>query len=329
MPRRIQPPTPRAHLRGTLKLLRHLAARSGGHPLTDAVWAFLDRPADLPEKVPREDAGLKYDAYIATTPRGRAWGVAVSDRYEGPAMLPHVSTLVDRLGGNYQLDVALDLNRQLTKRADVVVAVGFDAPDRPPRLKLYLQEDPWNTGLGTVRERLDWIRSVVPSTRMPDWCLDRQIGVAAVTLMPDGQRQLKLYFGGPTPLEAAAGAPPHAAALAQAMDHASPMSGGWYYLTLRTSSGQPHRYAINKIYNPIQQGFAVGESRSLAAWSDVERLFDHAGTRPTLSALYASLRGQNIVALPTATALEGSGPGDETDVYLAAWDLQPRKRADP
>jgi hypothetical protein len=320
MPRPLRPPSPRAHLRGTLRLLRHLSRLAEPHPQAPAVFAFLDRPGALPAEVPRDQVGLKYDAYLTTTPRGVAWGVAVSDRYEGAAMLPEVHRMVDTFGGRYDLARALALRDQLDGPADVVVAVGFDAPDQPPRVKLYLQEDPWNTGLGTGAVLLAWIRSVVPDAQLPGWALQRTIGVAAVTLHHSGARDLKLYFGGPTPAAASVGAPAPAPSLAAAMTHACPQAGGWYYLTLRIAPDRPHRYAMNKIYNAIQQGFTVGHSQSMAAWRDVERLFEHAGTKPTLDRLYAQLRGSGIFALPTATALEGQAPGTETDVYLAAWD---------
>ena len=309
-------PPPRAHLAGTLQLLKRMESLSGRHPYAGPLWRFLDRPQDLPARVAPERATFKYDAYLACSPGRRAWGVAVSDRYEGVGMIPPLQRMVAAMPGQYDLQPALRLQQTLG-RGDLVVAVGFDHPERPPRIKLYLQESVWDTGLGTGAELAAALSRAAPGSTVPEWCLGRQIHVVTVSLLADGSRQLKMYLGGPTPSEAAEGAPREVLPLVEQLAAASPLGGGWYYLTVRCRPGRPWRYAINKIYNAVQLGFTAPPPGAADAWADVAALFESAGTTSSLHALYGAFRGSGLVALPTATALEGDG--DQTDIYLAAW----------
>lgn len=313
---RVQMPPPRAHLAGTLQLLRRMEALCGGHPHSGPLWEFLDRPQDLPDSVRPEHATLKYDAYLACSAERPVWGVAISDRYEGSGMLAPLQVMVDAMPGRYDLGPALAL-QQILGRGERVVAVGFDDPKAAPRIKMYLQESRWGTGLGTGAALAPALAQAAPGTTIPPWCMARQLDVVAVGLLPDGSRQLKLYLGGPGPDSAAAGAPPGVHALIRQMKTASPLEGGWYYLTVRCRVDQPWRYAINKIYNPVQIGFTAPLPGPAEAWADVAALFDGAGNRTELDELRSVLRGSGLVALPTATALEGDG--DQTDIYVAAW----------
>ncbi|MEC8423947.1 MAG: hypothetical protein VX000_09230, partial [Myxococcota bacterium] len=206
-------------------------------------------------------------------------------------------------------------------RGERVVAVGFDDPRAPPRIKLYLQESRWGTGLGTGAALAPALAKAAPGTTIPPWCMSRQLDVVTIGLLPDGSRQLKVYLGGPDPDSAAAGAPPCVHALVRQMTTASPLEGGWYYLTVRCRVGQPWGYAINKIYNPVQIGFTAPLPGPAEAWADVAALFESAGNRSELEGLRTVLRGSDLVALPTATALEGDG--DQTDIYVAAWSGRP------
>ena len=309
-------PPPRAHLEGTLQLLKRLEAVSGRHPCAPPLWSFLNRPQDLPRHVQPELATFKYDAYLACRPNHLAWGVAVSDRFEGIGMLPPLKQLITDMGGQYDLQPALSL-REALGRGELVVSVGFDHPTQPPRIKLYLQETTWGAGLGCSDILHPMLTQAAPDCVLPPWCADRDVGVVTVSLHPDGHRQLKVYFGGPSPAAAAAGAPASVQPLVRQMTTTSPLRGGWYYLTVRCLPGARWRYAINKIYNPVQIGFTTEQPGPSEAWNDVASLFQQAGTHENLNALYRALRGSGLLALPTATALEGQG--DQTDIYLAAW----------
>jgi hypothetical protein len=211
---------------------------------------------------------------------------------------------------------ALTLREQLGT-GELVASIGFDHPRDPPRIKLYLQESTWGVGLGTGAALASMLRHAAPDCQLPPWCLTQRIGVVTISLHPNGQRQLKIYLGGASPQEAAQGAPASLAPLLEQMATSSPLQGGWYYLTVRCLPGARWRYAINKIYNPVQIGFTAPRPGPGDAWQDVAALFERAGTHPNLQALYATLRGSGLLALPTATALEGAG--DQTDIYLAAW----------
>lgn len=313
---RVRMPPPRAHLAGTLELLRRLKPLTADHPQRDALLAFLDRPSDLPVRVPPERATLKYDVYLACHADRRAWGVAVSDQYEGVGMEVPLRRFVQGLPGQYRLDEALALKATLAAAdPSVVLAVAFDRADAAPRLKLYLQERTWSTGLLTGAALAELIAPL--GCAVPGWMHTRTIGVVTIGLLPDGRAQAKAYLGAASMPEAAAGAPASARALADTMHRVSPLAGGWYYLTVRLTPGQPPRFAANKIYNPVQIGFTGQRNAALAAWQDVGALFKAAGNHAMLEDIFAALAGGRLIVLPTATALESSGRS--TDVYMAAW----------
>lgn len=313
---RVRMPPPRAHLAGTLELLRRLKPLTADHPQRAALLAFLDRPADLPARVPPERATLKYDVYLACQDERHAWGVAVSDQYEGVGMEVPLRRFVQSLPGRYRLDEALALKATLAAAdPSVVLAVAFDQPTAPPRLKLYLQERTWNTGLLTGAALAELLAPL--GCAVPGWMHPRSIGVVTIGLLPDGRAQAKAYLGAASMPEAAAGAPASAQALAETMHRVSPLAGGWYYLTVRLTPGQPPRFAANKIYNPVQIGFTGQRTAALDAWRDVGALFEAAGNRAVLEEIFGVLAGGRLLVLPTATALEAGGRS--TDVYMAAW----------
>ncbi len=210
-------PGPRDHLKGTLALLKDL-------DLPDALRRFLERPHVLPSDIEPDDAGLKYDMYVTATDRELRWGLAIADRHE-ETMLAAVRELAAGLGGSYPLERVLEMRAELVEQHALCVAIGFDKQGKPPRLKLYFQEDPWGTGVGTV----DQLRTVIPG--LPDWIDgDRNVGVMTVGMHADGHFQPKIYLGGSTALEAAAGSP--AMDLAETM-HRRCTQPGYYYLTVR------------------------------------------------------------------------------------------------
>jgi len=315
-------PPPRAHLAGTLALLGCYERLAGGHPDAGALRAFLDRPGDLPASVPPEQNSMKYDAYITRARDRVAWGMAVCDRFEGVRMFPHVVRLVERLRGSYHLDVASRFRKHLANLDPMLtMAVGFDYPDRPPRLKIYLQEDQWGAGLCSAATLKALAEELAPGCVLPDWMgANRQVGVLMLELFPDGSIGLKAYLGGPTALAAAAGAPPAARSLAVGMAARCRLPGGWYYLTVRSRPDEPTAYAINRIYNPVQLAFTRGGAGPRAAWLDVGRQFIAAGQRAAFGELIREISGlRGVRVVPTATALEAGGLS--ADVYCGAWEV--------
>lgn len=308
-------PGPRAHLRGTLALVDRFAALAGGHPELPRLKQLLDRPDDLPEAVPAQRNALKYDAYLAAGAEGTAWGVTINDRYEPEALRAALAPVAEAWGA--ELDRLLPLQTALAGAAPVLtVAAGFDHPDRPPRLKLYLQEDAWGQGLGTAA---DVDRLLAPfGCRLPDTLApDRPIGVVTLQFRRE-QASVKAYLGAPTPAEAAAGTP--ILGLARRFGDLCPLAG-YYYLTVRMGPDQPARYAINKIYNPVQIAFQH-PALWKTAWAEVRGLFDAAGRSEAFDAIDAVARDlgqQRIAVAPTATAFEDEGRS--ADLYCAAWSL--------
>lgn len=308
------PPEPRAHLRGTVELLGVFRDLSGGHRDADALFALVDRPESVPAQVERRQFGLKYDCYLARSAAHSAWGIAINDRFEGRASLDAATAdFVAGLPGTYDYDQARRIEERFADPgASTTVAVGFDHPDRPPRLKVYLQEELWGTGLATLGELAE-----ETGVSLPSW-LDSgtRTGVATVGLLADGTVRLKTYLGGSDPIGLARSAPAEVQALAAAMASSSPAGEGWYYLTIRFDpSGW--RYAVNKIYNAVQIGFTRDGGGVDAAWADVGGLFEHAGQLPWLTSLRADFSGR-LRVVPTATAVEA---GPSVDVYCAAWEL--------
>jgi hypothetical protein len=319
-------PPPRTHLAGTLALLACFDRLSGGHPRAGALLSFLDRPGDLPESVPPEKNSLKYDAYLTRAHDRLAWGIAVCDRFEGEKMFPHVVALAESLGGDYRLDAVAPFRDRLANLNPMLtVSVGFDHPEQPPRLKIYLQEANWGAGLCDAATLRALAAELAPGCELPDWIpADRRVGVLTVELLPSGAIGLKAYLGGATPLLAAVGAPPSALALAADMAARSRLPGGWYYLTVRARPGQPNAYAINRIYNHVKTGFTHGGAHLRAAWLDVGRQFAGAGQRKAFGGLMCAIGGlRGVRVVPTATALEAGGRS--ADVYCGAWAMAPSR----
>ncbi len=314
-------PSPRAHLAGTLALIDAFERITGGHPQAADVRALLDRPGDLPAEVSSRDNTLKYDAYLARGASTNAWGIAVNDRWDADTLRPLITELAERWG--YDLSPYHRL-REAVRGASpaLTTSFGFDAADRRPRFKLYLQEDVWNTGVGSPRELASVLEHCAPGCRFPSWlAADRSLGVITMQFHDDGQVSLKAYVGGASPGQAIGdNAPSDVHALADAMAQACPLADSWYYLTVRMVPGADHRYAINKIYNHVSIGFD-DEGPSLDdAWADVGALFRRAGRKAAFAELRSAadaLPGVRVV--PTATALEHGATS--ADVYCGAWQL--------
>ena len=307
------PPGPRAHLAGTLALIERLAAIAGGHPELSRLRALLDRPEALPVAVPANLNGLKYDAYLASGAGGTAWGVTINDRYEPEALRVALAPVAAAWGAD--LDRLLPFQAALASAAPVLtVAAGFDAPDRPPRLKLYLQEDRWGQGLASAAE----IRSLLApmGCELPAWIEpDQPVGVVTLQFR-GGVASGKAYLGGAQAVEAAAGSPVED--LAAEFAALCPMPG-YYYLTVRMDPGREPGYAINKIYNPAQIAFERPRLWAVA-WREVRALFEAAGRSESfeaLDAVAADLGREGIAVVPTATAFEAAGRS--ADMYCAAW----------
>lgn len=312
------PPRPGAHQAGTVRLLRVFADLAGTPARAGLLTDWVERPEAAGEGVDRRHYGLKYDAYLTRSDAGVAWGVAVNDRYEGRASLERATErLIARLPGDYDLAAARAIEQRFGHPgASTTIAVGFDRPDRPPRLKVYLQEESWDAGLATLGELAEHT-----GARLPDWLpAHTRAGVATVGLLPDGTLRLKAYVGGPDPVALVAGAPAGVQGLGRSMATASPAPDGWYYLTIRFDP-DGWRFAVNKIYNAVQLGFTRDGAGIDGAWDDVAGLFEAAGQGPTLAALRRALP-PGLRVVPTATAVEDGGRS--VDVYCGAWELGPR-----
>ena len=301
--RAVQAPPPRAHLAGTLT-----AVDRAGLTLPADARALFDRPQDLPEHVPPEAATLKYDLYL-TAAATRAWGATINNTWEPVAFRRALTRFLgDREAPVRRLAAALGNVPATT------CGLGFDHPDRPPRVKVYLEEARWGRGLiGAARLRT--LARDQLDVEVPAWLADRALGVVTVELNPDGTTGLKLYPGGPTPASAAAGAP-DTGALADLLTGTSP-GPGYYYLTVRLHPGAPPRLAMNKVYNVTQAGFTGDRGAVDAAWAEVSALFARAGQTAALESLRHRLAGPDLTLVPTATAVEDAGRS--VDVYLAAW----------
>lgn len=307
------PPGPRAHLSGTLALVDRFAAIAGGHPELPRLRGLLDRPEDLPASVPPAQNALKYDAYLAAGRAGTAWGVTVNDRYEPVALRAALADVAAAWGAD--LGRLLPLQEALASASPVLtVAAGFDSLDRPPRLKLYLQEDRWGQGLASAAQ-VDALLAPLGCS-LPSWIApERRIGV--LTLQFRGaEASAKAYLAGAEAPEAAAGSPIEDLAVRFAT--LCPMPG-FYYLTLRLDPGRPPRCAINKIYNPVQIGFDEPRLWPLA-WREVRGLFAAAERSDAFDAIDAVARDlgrEGVAIVPTATAFEDAGRS--ADLYCAAW----------
>ncbi len=313
-------PSPQAHLRGTLRLLDSLASLAAPPPHWPSVREFIASSPTPCIAAPHQGI-LRFDAYLTHRPQGMAFGVTASDRYEGGAFLPRWRSLVEGWGGGYDLAPAFNLREALTHQTmSVTASFGFDSPGSPPRVKLYFQEERWKEGVGSAGELRKILSPQSTHDLLPDWVSnDREVGVITAEIRPFSPLTVKVYLGGPTALDAARGSPPEVGFLARVLASASPLPGGWYYLTLRLAPGQPVRYAINKIYNPILTTFSGEPSGSGEAWQDVGSLFAAAGQSlpfARLKQVLTSLKGCRVV--PTASALEEGGRS--VDVYCGAWE---------
>ncbi len=317
---RLNIPPPRAHLQGTLALFDALVRLSGGHAQAARVRTWLMRPQDLPPSVVPEQNSLKYDMYWTQEGDQTRWGFTICDRYEA-RRLPW-PTLAGQLGGAYRTDGLQALTEGLDGDPALTLSLGFDHPTAPPRLKLYLQEELWDAGVGTAARVRPLLDRVVPGCTLPGWVpADRRVGVLSLECRPTGETGFKVYLGGATPQAAAAGAPDQAQALAQAMAETSTLGDGWYYLTLRLRPAEPVRYALNRIYNTVQLGFSAGGRGLESAWDDVGRQFARAGRQDAFDALTDVVRHlPGVRVVPTATALEHGCAS--ADVYFAAWARQ-------
>ncbi len=309
--RQVHTPHPRAHLAGTLRAIAHTLGLVGGALPAD-VRALLDRPADLPPTVPPEAAALKYDLYL-TAASTRAWGLTVNDTWEPAAF----RAALDRFLGPRAAPIAR-LSAALGHVPATTCGLGFDAPGRPPRVKVYLKEARWGAGL-TDTPTLRTLAAAQLGIDVPPWLGDRTLGVVAVELHPDGATGLKLYPGGDTAAAAAAGAP-GAAPLVHTLARTSP-GPGHYYLTVRLGPDAPPRVAMNKVYNVVQTAFTGRGADVEGVWSEVGRLFESAGQGGVLQSLRDRLTIPGLRVVPTATAVEDEGRS--VDVYVAAWATEP------
>lgn len=314
MSRRVLAPSPRAHLDGTLALLAGLA----GGPLPAGALAFLRRPDDLPAQVRAEDAGLKYDVYATARPGAGAWGVTSNDRWEPAPWARALDALLATHGVDRRLYDAL--RGALGAVPATTLGLGVDRPGAPPRFKLYLKEARWNDGLVDAAR----LRALLApfDLEVPDWLGDRPLGVVAVEAWPDGSAGVKLYPGGSSPTEAAAGAP-GVAALVDAAPDALP---GWWYLTVRLRPGAPPRVALNKIYDVVQLALVEGADPG-PAWDELEALFARVGQSAALGRTRALAEAPGRRVVPTAFAVEDEATS--ADVYLAAWSDPPSVREWP
>lgn len=311
--------TPRAHLRGVLALVDMAARACGDRAELPALRALLDRPASLPDADAATSEGIKYDVYWAVDASTRRWGVTINDRHERDGFEREVKRFVASLGGRHALDLLEVARAGLTGAAPALTfAVGFDAPDAPPRLKFYLQEDRWGEGVASARDVRALAERIIPNLLWPEWLAsERSVGVVTLELDAVGGAGLKLYLGARTAEGAATGAAPEVVALARTMAQGSPLAPAYHYLTVRLSA-RPPRHAINKIYEAVRLVDPRSDLRALDAWRDVAGLFRSAGREAALSDLRARLQEHDrLHVVPTATALEGNG--DSADVYFTAW----------
>ena len=311
-------PSPTAHQVGTLSTFDRFEAIAGTHPDASRIRMLLARPIPVSAPGQAVENSLKYDLYLTRRADGGfAWGATVNDRWEGEALYAEA----ERLAEQWSMDLAgWERLRSAVRGAGpaLTVAVGMHDPRRRPKLKLYLQEDVWGAGVGTRATLAGVLEGAVPGCLLPEWLdEDRPIGVLTLVLRPDGAAGLKAYAGGPTPQEAARGAPEEIRELAERFARLCPLPRSWYYLTIRMDPGRAPRYAINKIYNHVLVGFEGGPGLLDAAWAEIEGLFAASGSPGRTAGLR---RGADpVVVVPTASAWELGGRS--ADVYCGSWAM--------
>jgi hypothetical protein len=303
---------PRAHLGATLRVYDALSATAGGHPEAARVREIFADTGALPEA---GAPSMKYDVYLATDGAHLRWGATLNDRWEGAALLERVEPRARAWG--YDLSPFRALRARLGPGPALTVAFGFDRPDQPPRLKLYLQEDRWRDGVCTGAELRALLGDFGLADALPEWVDgDRSVGV--VTLDNDARgHAFKIYLGGASALDACRGAPDEILALARTLAESCPLAPAYHYLTLRLDPCTPPRYAVNKIYDVARLAGAAPDGR-LDAWRDVKALFALAGRRAELRRVLDALAPlADLTILPTATALEMGGKA--ADVYVTGY----------
>jgi hypothetical protein len=305
------------HLAASLELFERLAKERGPVSGYAALRALL---AEGPAAATSRDLTLKYDFYLGRQ-QGGAWGLTINDAHEGAAHARDVLRFARALGQGYRLG-ALQTLAQRVREADVSLtfAVGFDAPDRPARLKFYFQERTWNAGVLRWAGLTPLLAELVPGFELPRFVAPtRSVGVVAIDLTPAGGVAAKVYLGHSNLAELCAGAPTEVGALADDMARVCPMPGQFYYLTVRARSGEAPSYSINKIYDVAA---LVNAERSEEAWLDASGLFDLTGDRTAFDRLRAMTHG--LLAIPTATALDQRDRerdrdcSQSADLYVAA-----------
>lgn len=303
---------PAAHLAASLVLFERLADESGRPAAYEALRRLLDRPEALQTGAQDRSLTLKYDFYLGKL-KGSAWGVAVNDALEGGVHAREVLRFARALGPGYRLTAVQELARRLQRvDASLTFAVGFDAAGAEPRLKFYFQERSWQAGVLRCAGLRGVLEALVPGAELPSFVApSRAVGVVAVDLAANGGVAVKAYLGHPDLEQLCADAPAEVKDLAAAMRRASPLPGQFHYLTVRARADEPLSYSVNKIYDVTA---LVENGRGEAAWADAAGLFELTGDRRTFERLRALTA--DLVALPTATALEDSGKS--ADLYVAA-----------
>ncbi len=317
-------PPPAAHRAGCLEILRFFD-KNENIPLLHLLEA-----QPLPAALAPEEQALKYDVYRALSPDHPAWGMTWNARWSVAGQdINQLENIYCSEEMCYPWEAARSLSRRIAAAAlpgpapMQTLAAAFTGAG-PPRLKIYLQEDRW--GAGVCRAAALGAAAAALGLTLPAWLPpEAVIGVVAMDLLPDGGSGLRFYLGRDTVQGLIASGPDGLDPLAAPLAAASPLSGGWHYLTVRLREGEP-RLALNKIYNPVQDAFTTRD-RFHACWRDALGLLRAAGREDDVRDLIRFLQASpHLRAVPTATAISTSpvSGGLEADLYLTAWDLSAR-----
>jgi hypothetical protein len=321
LPHPIRLPPPAAHRAGCLEILRFFDKKES-MPLLRLLDA-----QPLPASLAPEDQALKYDVYRALSPDQPAWGLTWNARWSMAEQdINQLENIYCNSKTPYPWEAARTLNRRIVDAAlpgpapMQTLAAAFTGAGLP-RLKLYLQEDRW--GAGVCRAAALAPAAAQLGLTLPAWLPpEAVIGVVAMDLLPDGGSGLRFYLGRETVQGLSSSIPAGFGLLAAPLAAASPLGGGWHYLTVRLRDGEP-RLALNKIYNPVQDAFTTRD-RFHACWRDALSLLRTAGREADVRDLLGFLQASpHLRAIPTATAISTSPGSDglEVDLYLTAWDL--------